>query len=184
MPDKLIENSPAKINLFLKVINKRSDGYFNIRSGVTFVNLYDQVIAEQSKYFQIDYKGKFAPINGQFDNCIVEKLFNKMQITKPKYKFTIIKNIPTQSGLGSASSNVAAVVRILNKLKLIDYKSSNQYISIGSDVPLFINFHDCLIRGRGEKIINQIFPKYYFLIVKPNLSCSTKEMYLQISEIN
>ena len=42
MKDKFIELAPAKINLFLKILNKRTDDYYNIRSGVTFINLFDQ----------------------------------------------------------------------------------------------------------------------------------------------
>ena len=49
MKDKIIEEAPAKINLFLKIINKRSDSYYNIRSGVTFINLFDQITVKKSK---------------------------------------------------------------------------------------------------------------------------------------
>ena len=45
------------------------------------------------------------------------------------------------------------------------------------DIPLFLNQKDCLIRGTGEKITNKMYPKYYFLLVKPSSNCSTKEMY-------
>ena len=44
MLDKISELSPAKLNLFLKIINKRNDGYHNIRSGVTLINLYDEIM--------------------------------------------------------------------------------------------------------------------------------------------
>ena len=46
MLDKIIEKSPAKINLFLKIINKREDGFHNIRTGVTFIDLYDEVVVK------------------------------------------------------------------------------------------------------------------------------------------
>ena len=48
---------------------------------------------------------------------------------------------------------------------------------LGADIPLFLNQKDCLIRGTGEKITNKMYPKYYFLLVKPSSNCSTKEMY-------
>ena len=63
------------------------------------------------------YIGKFAPQNNIFADCIVEKIFSKYDLIKPNYTFTIKKNIPIKSGLGSASSNAAAVIRILEKLE-------------------------------------------------------------------
>ena len=109
MPVEFKELSPAKLNLFLKIINKREDGYHNLRSGVTLVNLCDEVTAEKNAEFKIKYIGKFAPQNNSFEDCIVEKIFSIFNLLKPNYSFTIKKNIPIQSGLGSASSNAAAV---------------------------------------------------------------------------
>lgn len=178
MLDKLIEFSPAKINLFLKIINKRNDGYHNLRSGITLINLFDEVIAKKSSRFKIIYKGRFAPINNIFQDCIIERFFLEFNIPKPNYKFIITKNIPIQSGLGSASSNLAAVIRIIHKLgyenKILNYSK------IGADVPFFIKNSDSLIRGIGDKIIAQNFPKYYFLLVKPVTNCSTLEMFNHI----
>ena len=170
------ELSPAKLNLFLKIIDKRKDGYHNLRSGITLINLYDEVLAEESSAFKVKYIGKFAPKNEIFKNCIVEKIFSKFDLKKPNYCFTIKKNIPIQSGLGSASSNAAAVIRILKKL---NYKKLNtiNFSEIGADVPFFVQNEDSLVRGIGDIIIKQIFPKYFFLLIKPMQNCSTVEMY-------
>ena len=170
------EKSHAKLNLFLKIIDKRKDGYHNLRSGITLINLYDEVLAEESSAFKVKYIGKFAPKNEIFKNCIVEKIFSKFDLKKPNYCFTIKKNIPIQSGLGSASSNAAAVIRILKKL---NYKKLNtiNFSEIGADVPFFVQNKDSLVRGIGDIIIKQIFPKYFFLLIKPMQNCSTVEMY-------
>ena len=50
---KFNELSPAKLNLFLKIISKREDGYHNIRSGITLINLFDEVLAEESSEFEV-----------------------------------------------------------------------------------------------------------------------------------
>ena len=63
MPDKIIEKSPAKINLFLKIINKRDDGYHNIRSGITFIDLFDEITVQPHSKFKVIYTGNFAPKN-------------------------------------------------------------------------------------------------------------------------
>lgn len=179
------EFSYAKINLFLKIVSKRNDGYHNIRSGVTLINLFDEVIAEKNSKFSVKYVGEFAPKNNKFENCIIEKIFSVFNLDKPNYSFTIKKNIPIMSGLGSASSNAAAVIRILEKLHYKDLKKKN-FVDIGSDVPFFINNHDSLIREIGNVTIRKSFPKYYFLLVKPFHNCSTSELYnsIKVDQIN
>lgn len=179
MPAKFIELSPAKLNLFLKIINKRNDGYHNIRSGLTLINLFDEVTAEKNLKFEVRYVGDFAPLNNKYEDCIITKLFSKFNLPKPNYCFTIKKNIPVQSGLGSAASNAAAVLRILNKLNYKNINSKN-FIKLGADVPFFVKNKDSLIRGVGEITIEKIFPKYYFLLIKPELNCSTLKMYNQV----
>ena len=185
MPAEFNEISPAKINLFLKIISKRDDGYHNLRSGVTLINLHDEVSAQKSSEFKVKYTGEFAPQDNSFKDCIVEKIFSKFKIAKPQYCFTIKKNIPVQSGLGSASSNAAAVLRILKKLDYKEVKTIN-FSAVGADVPLFVENQDSLIRGIGDITIKQSFPKYYFLLIKPIQNCSTEEMYneVDVNDIN
>ena len=180
MPAEFTELSPAKLNLFLKIINKRNNGYHNLRSGVTLINIYDEVIAKKDSKFSVKYIGEFSPINNKFKDCIVDKIFLKLNLPKPNYCFTIKKNIPIMSGLGSASSNAAAVIRILEKLNYKNLKIKN-FAQIGADVPFFVSNHDSLIREIGDVIIKKSFPKYYFLIIKPKQNCSTKEIYNEIN---
>ena len=177
MLDKIVEKSPAKINLFLKVINKREDGFHNIRTGITFVNLYDEITVNPHNKFEVNYIGNFAPNNNQFKDCLIERLFDYLKKDKPNLLFTISKNFPYEAGLGSASSNVATVIKILENLELIDKKNIFDYIDLGSDIPVFLNQKDSLVRGKGDLIANVFFPKYYFLIIRPSFKCSTKKMY-------
>jgi len=179
--DKFIELSPAKINLFLKFVSKRPDNYFNIRSGVTLINLFDKINVIQKSSFGIFYVGRFAPVNNLYDDCILNKLFKLFEIKKPNMRFIIEKNIPVQAGLGSASTNAAAMFRLLEKLNIFKINNFKDAKVLGSDVPLFLNQKDCLIRGIGEKITNKKYPKYFFLLVKPNSNCSTKKMYSLIT---
>ena len=177
MPDKIIEKSPAKINLFLKIINKRDDGYHNIRTGITFIDLYDEITVQPHNKFEVIYTGKFAPKNNLFEDCIIHKLFTYIHEDKPKLLITISKNFPYEAGLGSASSNVASVIKILENLELIKKKNIFDYVDLGSDIPVFLNQKDALVRGKGDLIANVHFPKYYFLLIRPSFKCSTKKMY-------
>ncbi len=177
MLDKIIEKSPAKINLFLKIVNKRSDGYHNIRTGITFINLYDEVTIQPNNKFLVHYNGSFAPKDNIFKDCIIKKIFSFLKIKEPKLLITITKNFPYQAGLGSASSNAATVIKILENLEIIKKNNIYHYTDLGADIPVFLNQKDALVRGRGDLISNMIFPKYYFLLIQPEFVCSTKEMY-------
>ena len=171
------EKSPAKLNLFLKIIDKRKDGYHNLRSGITLINLYDEVLAEESSAFKVKYIGKFAPKNEIFKNCIVEKIFSEFDLKKPNYCFTIKKNIPIQSGLGSASSNAAAVIRILKKL---NYKRLNKidFSEIGADVPFFIKGGLQIGEGVGDQLnkLNKLIKGFYLLVI-PEIHIDTTWAY-------
>ncbi len=177
MLDKIIEKSPAKINLFLKIINKREDSFHNIRTGITFLNLYDEITVQAHSKFEINYTGIFAPKKNLFEDCIISRLFTYINEDKPKLLFSVSKNFPYQAGLGSASSNVATVIKILENLELIEKRNIFDYADLGSDIPVFLNQRDALVRGKGDLIANVHFPKYYFLIIKPSFQCSTKKMY-------
>ena len=83
MPANFYEIAPAKINLFLKIISKRDDGLHNLRSGVTLINLHDEVSAQKSSEFQVKYIGEFAPPDSSFKDCIVEKIFSKFNLVRP-----------------------------------------------------------------------------------------------------
>ncbi len=184
MLDKITEKSPAKINLFLKIINKREDGYHNIRTGITFINLFDEITVQPYNEFKVIYSGKFAPTNNSFDDCIIKKIFEYLKIKEPKLLFNITKNFPYQAGLGSASSNAATVIKILENLEIIKKINKFDYVELGSDIPFFLHQKDALVRGRGDLISNIFFPKYYFLLIKPSFMCSTQKMYNSLQSID
>lgn len=178
MKDKKIILAPAKLNIFLKILGRRFDGYHEIRSGVTFINLFDQIEIELNHKTTISYSGIFKPEEGIYDDCIIERTLNFLNIrNKIQLKIKIIKNIPVQGGLGSASTNAASLIIALKEMHLIEYKKPEYYSSLGADVPCFLFKRDCLINGIGNKISYYSFPKYFFLLVKPQHNNSTKEMY-------
>ena len=174
MLDKIIEKSPAKINLFLKIINKR-DSFHNIRTGITFLNLYDEITVQAHSKFEVNYTGIFAPKKNLFEDCIISRLFTYINEDKPKLLFSVSKNFPYQAGLGSASSNVATVIKILENLELIEKRNIFDYADLGSDIPVFLNQRDALVRGKGDLIANVHF-QILFLIIKPSFS-DNKKMY-------
>ena len=183
MQDSYKIKVPAKINLFLNVLNKRNDGFHNISSGITFVNLFDEIRIKRSDNMKINFLGKFKPNNNYYANCIISKTLNYLNLkNKINLEINIKKNIPTQAGLGSASVNAAGLILGLAKMKLITIKDNIFYSSIGADVPVCLFGKNAIITGIGEQIEETDFPKYYFLLVKPNINLSTQNMYKKLSE--
>ena len=170
--------APAKLNIFLKVLGRRSDGYHIIRSGITFINLYDELKFNVSNNMCIRYKGAFRPKSDTYNDCIILKTLKFLGLNKNlNLDLTITKNIPVQGGLGSASTNAAALIQGLEAMKLITKKEPSTYSMLGADIPCFLFQKNCLVTGIGEIVHQQTFPKYYFLLVKPNFENSTKDIY-------
>lgn len=181
MNNKLSILAPAKLNIFLKVFEKRIDGYHNLRTGVNFINLFDNLEINKSNKFSVTYKGRFKPKDGKYKDCIIYKTLEFLNLNeKIKLDISITKNIPVQGGLGSASTNAAAFIMALEKLNLIKKNNPKKYVALGSDIPCFLFKKNCLVAGRGEKLYHKLFPKYFFLLIKPKFNNSTKEMYLKL----
>jgi len=183
MQDKIVIKAPAKINLFLHILNKRDDGYHNIKSGITFINLFDEVSIKKNNSMTIQYSGTFKPAYDFFEDCIIKKTLTFLNLdNKVNLKININKNIRIRAGLGSASSNAAALIKGLEILEIAkmnkDYKF---YSQLGTDIPVFLYGKNALVEGVGEKVFKYEFPKYFFLLVKPETGFSTKKMYDKIS---
>ena len=184
MQDELFIKAPAKINLFLKILNKRKDGFHNIRSGATFINLYDEVYISLSDNFSLSYSGQFKPKDSFFENDIILKTLNFFDIKQP-LKILIKKNIPTKAGLGSASTNAAVLIKALEAFKLIKKFNNSLYSKLGSDIPVCLYGRNCLVTGLGDRIYGKInFPKYFFILIKPKINFSTSYMYKQFHRLS
>ncbi|MEJ5350073.1 MAG: 4-(cytidine 5'-diphospho)-2-C-methyl-D-erythritol kinase [Melioribacteraceae bacterium] len=177
--------APAKINIGLRVLEKRDDGYHNIYTlFYPIKDLYDTITFELSDNFE--FNSNLSVAKNDDDNLIIkskrllEKIFNK----NFNVKINLIKRIPIGGGLGGGSSDAAATLISLNELFKLGL-SYEQLISLalelGSDVPFFIKALPAIGKSRGE-ILEHIEIKNEFpvLIVNPNISISTKEVYQSI----
>lgn len=181
MQDEIIIKTPAKINLFLRVFNKRMDGYHNIFSAITFIDLYDEIKIKLSNLTDITYLGPFKPDKGTYEDCIIKKTLKKfINNDKINLSISVIKNIPVQGGLGSASTNAAGIIKGLDKLNIIDLKKLNNF-SYGADITPFLFGKNCIVNGIGNNVLPCDHPRYFFLIVKPKLNLSTKKMYSDLN---
>lgn len=178
---------PAKINLFLKLISKRSDGFNELESLFAFLDLYDELeIDLLNPSFHsplIEITGEFAEFVDPQDNIftkILDFFANKFAISK-NIHIKLIKNIPVGAGLGGGSSNAAYFMKALNEIfKLNLSKEELQKISLnfGSDIAFFFENQAAIIRGRGEIITSfKEFKAIPTLIINPKIHLSTKEVF-------
>ena len=181
---KLNFESYSKINLGLKVLNKRTDGFHNINSIFIQTNFSDKLFFKKSKFFELSCNDRKVPTDTTNTIAIAYQILNQQFKFKNHYKIHLNKNIPIGSGLGGGSSNAACTLVALINLFNLKISSKNLYkiaLNIGSDVPFFLNGGIKFVQGRGE-IINSfknsdILQNFYILLVCPTFSISTKWAY-------
>ena len=176
----------CKINLFLKIVKKINNNYHNIKSLITFCNLYDVITLSITRGAtdKIIFSGKCSSGINKDKNSIthVLKLLRKRKLIKnTKFKINVKKNIPHGSGLGGGSSNAASLLNfIVSKISLNIKKKEIKKIAreIGFDVPIMLEKKNTFLTGKKNEIlrINRKF-SLNILIVYPNFVCSTKKIY-------
>ncbi len=180
----LLVLAPAKLNLSLLIAGKRPDGFHEIETIMAKVDYYDEILIErgQKKGIELVCKGQYPVPDGE-DNLVFKAatlLLEECGI-QADLRFTLTKNIPPGSGLGSASSDAAAALlgvrRFLN-LAVADGELARMAGGLGGDVPFFLGGPLALCRGKGEKIekLQEIFD-FSALLVMPNVSVSTQRVY-------
>lgn len=183
--NELYIKARAKINLNLLVLDKREDNYHNIKSVFQKVNLYDEIYLKKINENEFKMITNMGEINNKEN--IIYKAYMKL---KEKYKnitgvqVRLNKKIPMQAGMAGGSTDCAAFIVLMNRL--FDLKLSKEDMlqlgkELGADViPCFYN-KAIIAEGIGDVItkIDTNF-KYYIVIIKPEISCSTKDMYKKI----
>ena len=180
---KIVINSNAKVNIGLKVLNKKDNGYHDIVTIFQEIDLFDTITLAKNRhgcYFNsnVDWLK-----NDEHNLCIAA--YNLMQ---KKYGISGIyidlnKNIPAGSGLGGGSSNAANIMKGVCKLFNLNIPNNeleHLAVNIGADVPFFINGSIQLGEGIGERLTplkNKI--KGRFLIVIPEIVIETSWAYSQ-----
>ena len=179
--------SPAKINLFLDVLSKENDGFHNIKSILTLIDLHDEIIIKESASLNINFSGEFSnEINQNNIQILFDFLIKKNFIKSDKYSINITKNIPVGAGLGGGSSNIAAILNFLCSKKIIKYNEAlNIARELGSDIEFFFDAAPAIIIGKGN-VLRRIntFKEFYLLLVYPNFTLSTEKVYRNNSQFD
>ncbi len=177
---------PAKINLFLRVLDKRIDGYHNIETSFQLVDLYDLMSFEKTAS-EIIIESNEDLLRGEDNTIYASALKIKECLSNKKYgvKINIHKNIPTGSGMGGGSSNAASTIIALNKLwnlNLSEKKLGTIAKEIGADVPFFMFGKNALGSGIGDELQETSSIKKNILVIDPLIHNSSKNMFSLLEE--
>ncbi len=174
--------SHAKINIGLRVVGLRPDGYHNLESIFQEITLSDRIrLTRRERGIKIRCNWPGVPVDERNTCYRAYQVFGTVFGIKDGVEIDIHKNIPPGAGLGGGSSNAATVLKALTQLYGIEL-SRGQLLKlaarVGSDVPFFVVGKTALVKGRGEVVIPcQFFSAYRVLLIYPNLPVSTAEVF-------
>ncbi len=178
----------AKINIGLRVLGKRKDGFHDIETLFHRIDLFDELTLEPADD-SISMTGAGLPIPLDEENLCwkaIELLRTEVGATLGA-AVHLDKRIPVGAGLGGGSSDAAAVLTALPSLwhRPVDASTlADVALRIGSDVPFFLHNRSAFAQGRGEQMnfVNLPLP-YWILLITPNIHISTKWAYSQLTGI-
>jgi 4-diphosphocytidyl-2-C-methyl-D-erythritol kinase len=189
MNSEVIIRPWAKINLFLKILGKRSDGYHELFTFIHPLALFDEIKikVKEGSDIKLSCKSEGLPADQDIplsqDNLVAKviELFFKNIERKVSVEVDIIKRIPIGGGMGGGSSDAANTINGLNKLfgnplnKDIVQRIS---MSLGMDVASFLDPRPSLCKGRGEIIEKRFEPlSFWCVLINPGKVLSTKLVY-------
>lgn len=191
--------APAKINLYLEILNKRADGYYNLCSLFQMLGLYDLLsIKEASEGLHLTIEGpsEGTSLSADPSNLVLRAaslLREEMQMTGLPIKgahMHLVKKIPIAAGLGGGSSDAAATLVGLNRLWSLGWsreKLAELGSRIGSDLPFFFYGPTAWVSGRGEIVepISLCMEKIIdggFLLLHPDFAVSTAEVFRKYAQ--
>jgi 4-diphosphocytidyl-2-C-methyl-D-erythritol kinase len=181
---------PAKVNLTLEILNKRQDGFHNIKSIMQTINLFDvlTIKVEKSKNFEIKLSGTSNEIPYDEKNLVYKaiQIFQKTLNLSHLIIFVYIeKNIPISAGLAGGSTDAAGVLWGLNELFKNPLSTEELHLlcaQLGSDLNFCLEGGCQLTTGRGEILEQLPFQEFPLCLIKPkNLGISAKEAYTKFS---
>ena len=190
--NELVLPSFAKINLILRVLRKRRDGYHELETLYQTVDLHDQLTFRffpDSRFHLVLNVGE-SDIPPDDSNLIYKAchLFHSVYPLQERVEVDIVKRIPLQAGLGGGSSNAAVTLIALSRhfgWPLNRTKLASLAAKLGSDVPFFLYGGTAVGTGRGEKVRKlPDLPPLPLLLIHSDMPCSTPAIYRAFDEGN
>jgi len=180
----LLEFAPAKINLTLRVVGRRADGYHEIESLVAFARIGDQLSFAPGADLVVSVAGPAAAAVGPAADNLVLKAAGALRdaidgLTVGHFHLT--KRLPVAAGLGGGSADAAAALRLLarlNRIGLDDPRLLRAAIATGADVPVCLARWPRVMRGIGEVLSKPLgLPLLPAVLVNPRQQLATKDVF-------
>ena len=172
--------APAKLNLFLHITGRRSDGYHLLQSVFMLIDWCDTLHFERRLDGKISREDLGAPL--PVDDLIVRaaRTLQAASGSPLGVHIGVEKRIPAQAGMGGGSSDAASTLLALNRLWQLNFslqQLTHIGLQLGADVPFFLGGHNAWVEGIGEKMSPVSLPTGRFLVVKPNQGLETKLIF-------
>jgi 4-diphosphocytidyl-2-C-methyl-D-erythritol kinase len=179
----LIEDARAKVNLTLRVVGRRVDGYHDLESVVAFADCADRLTLTPGDELKLTTSGPMAEACGDAADNLVLKAARLLGERVPGLKtgsFALEKVLPVAAGIGGGSADAAAALRLLarlNDLALDDQRLRDVALKTGADVPVCVASHACDMTGVGETLMPLNPPKMPCVLVNPRIPVATKDVF-------
>jgi 4-diphosphocytidyl-2-C-methyl-D-erythritol kinase len=179
----LSEEGRAKVNLSLRVVGRRVDGYHDLESVVAFADCADRLTLAPGPELSLKTAGPLAQACGDTSDNLVLKAAMLLAARVPDLKvgaFTLDKVLPVAAGIGGGSADAAAALRLLaklNNLVLDDPRLLEVALETGADVPVCLASHACDMTGVGEQLLPLNPPKIPAVLVNPCVPVATKDVF-------
>jgi 4-diphosphocytidyl-2-C-methyl-D-erythritol kinase len=186
--------APAKLNLFLHVTGQRADGYHDLQTLFQIIDLCDELAFEIDRSGVIarvddaaSAPGPLAAIPSAEDLCVRAATLLRAKAGDPALgvRIRLRKRIPLGGGLGGGSSDAATTLLVLNRLwacGLSVTQLAELGLTLGADVPVFVQGESGLGEGVGERLTALTLPERWFLVLHPGVSVPTRDIF-QASEL-
>ena len=185
----LYEGAFAKVNLTLDVLDKREDGYHDLKSVMQTISIRDDVEIDVDTDMPWSVSCSVDDIPEDERSLVwkaAEAFYRTTGLKTTGLAIRVTNRIPTQAGLGGGSADAAAVLRALNKhygMPLSILALAELGAEVGSDVPFCVLCGTAMVEGRGERLRKlPDMPDCFFVVCKPEFSCSTPELFKKLDE--
>jgi 4-diphosphocytidyl-2-C-methyl-D-erythritol kinase len=179
----LMEDARAKVNLTLRVVGRRVDGYHDLESVVAFADCADRLSLTPGPKLDLEMSGPLAQACGETGDNLVLKAARLLGGRVPDMKtglFTLEKVLPVAAGIGGGSADAAAALRLLaqlNGLALDDSRLLDVALETGADVPVCLASRACDMTGVGENLLPLSLPIMPCVMVNPRVAVATKDVF-------
>ena len=176
--------APVKVNLTLRVLGQRPDGFHLIESLVAFGEPCDWLGYEPGPGLELELEGPTANQAGPPEKNLVLKAARALSAEFPNLKlgrFRLVKRLPAAAGVGGGSADAAAALRALayeNGLQLDDDRVRSAALAVGADVPVCLFARARVVEGIGEQLGPPLrLPAIFAVLINPGVAIPTRDVF-------